>query len=185
MTGDLDNSFIVVLKPASSSVSSQQMAEALTSGNPSVSVTATYNSAITGFAAKMTVEEAEAMANSDLVDYIEQDGTVYVDQVDTWGLDRIDQRDLPLDSTYSPYSRGSGVTAYIIDTGIRITHEEFDGGRASWGINTSGDGWDEGCNGHGTHVADTVAGKVYGVANEANAVAVKVLKIHPESDLFL
>ena len=90
MTGDIGNSFIVVLKPNSSVVASQLMVEALTLGNPNISVTAIYNSAVTGFAAKMTAEEAEAMAASDLIDYIEQDRTVYVDQVDTWGLDRVD-----------------------------------------------------------------------------------------------
>ena len=174
MTGNIDNAFIVVFKDAAGA-SSQAWGDTLVSWNPNIQVTATYNLAINGFSAKMTVEEAEAMANSDLVSYIEQDGMVYADQLDTWALDRIDQRDLPLDSTYSPFGRGSGVTAYILDSGIRITHEEFDGGRASWGINTSGDGRDEDCNGHGTHVAGTVAGKKYGVANAANVVAVKVL----------
>jgi len=74
-----------------------------------------------------------------------------------------------------PSSGGNGITSYIIDTGIRTTHDEFkDGGRATWGTNTVG-GPDEDCNGHGTHVAGTVAGTLYGVAKEAKVVAVKVL----------
>jgi len=92
----------------------------------------------------------------------------------TWGLDRSDQRDLPLNGEYGVSGDGSGVTAYIIDTGVLTTHEEF-GNRASFGINTSGDGNNADCNGHGTHVAGTVGGTVYGVAKNVNIVAVKVL----------
>lgn len=92
----------------------------------------------------------------------------------TWGIDRVDQRDLPLSNSYSVSGDGSGVTAYIIDTGIHHSHNEF-GGRASFGINTIGDGNDEDCNGHGTHVAGTVGGSTYGVAKNVNLVSVKVL----------
>jgi len=70
---------------------------------------------------------------------------------------------------------GTGVDVYIIDTGIRVSHSEFDGGRATWGYNSVGDGNDSDCNGHGTHVAGTVAGKEYGLAKRANLIAVKVL----------
>jgi subtilisin family serine protease len=91
----------------------------------------------------------------------------------TWGLDRINQRDLPLDKTYTYTKTGSGVRAYIIDTGIRISHNEF-GGRASWGETFVG-GQDDDCNGHGTHVAGTVGGATYGVAKAVRLVAVKVL----------
>ncbi len=91
----------------------------------------------------------------------------------TWGLDRIDQRNLPLNNTYTYTSTGTGVTAYIIDTGIRITHNEF-GGRASFGPNYA-NGPNDDCNGHGTHVAGTVGGATYGVAKNVTLVAVKVL----------
>merc|ERR1712038_1730915 len=167
--GAIPDSYIVKLKPGAAS------AEAFTANYPGATVTSTYKSVFEGFAAQMSPEQAEEIANSEEVEYVETDGMVYAD-VDTWGLDRIDQRDLPVDNTYNPYADGSGVTAYILDTGIRITHEEFaDGNRAEWGENFTGDGRDEDCNGHGTHVAGTVAGKEYGVAKKAKVVAVKVL----------
>jgi subtilisin family serine protease len=138
-----------------------------------------YSHALRGFSARMSEQAARQLAANPAVDFVEQDATVSLDSVQSpvpsWGLDRTDQRDLPLTSSYSyPDSGGGGVTAYIIDTGIRITHADF-GGRAVWGINTTGDGNNTDCNGHGTHVAGTVAGAQYGVAKQAGLVAVKVL----------
>ncbi|MEW2165957.1 S8 family serine peptidase [Streptomyces sp. NPDC007084] len=94
----------------------------------------------------------------------------------SWGLDRIDQRDRPLDRRYAaPASAGAGVTAYVIDTGVRVTHQDF-GGRASYGWDfVDGDRAARDGNGHGTHVAATLAGRRYGVAKKARVVAVRVL----------
>jgi len=92
----------------------------------------------------------------------------------TWGLDRLDQRDLPLNATYSYDKTGSGVTAYIIDTGIRLSHNDF-GGRATSGYDAIDGGSADDCNGHGTHVSGTVGGTTYGVAKGVRLVAVRVL----------
>ncbi|WP_407841645.1 S8 family peptidase [Streptomyces sp. DSM 116496] len=100
----------------------------------------------------------------------------------SWGLDRIDQKELPLDNTFTTQGNGAGVTAYVLDTGIDFAHEEF-GGRATFGFDAIGDGRNgQDCNGHGTHVAGTIAGKTYGVARKANVVSVRVLNCEGEGD---
>lgn len=119
-----------------------------------------------------TVSEAAAVAATD-----GEVGAAAVETLQsnaTWGLDRIDQRALPLNSQYNYRANGSAVRAYIIDTGIRVTHSDF-GGRATWGTNTVGDGKNTDCNGHGTHVAGTVGGTTYGLAKGVTLIAVKVL----------
>ena len=137
----------------------------------------TWHKAVKGMAAHLTAQQAEKLANDPDVALVEEDGVVHANATQnsaTWGLDRIDQINLPLDNTYSYTNAGAGVTAYIIDTGIHITHQEF-GSRASWGTNITGDRKNDDCNGHGTHVAGTVGGATYGVAKGVNLVAVKVL----------
>ena len=93
----------------------------------------------------------------------------------TWGLDRIDQRDLPLNNTYTYNQTGQGVHAYIIDTGVRASHQQFTGriGNGFTAIN-DGNGTND-CNGHGTHVAGTTGGTTYGVAKQVTLHAVRVL----------
>lgn len=138
----------------------------------------TYASAIKGFAGRMSPEAASELARDSRVKYVEQDQVMKANVTQsgaTWGIDRIDQRALPLSTTYTYGATGAGVTAYIIDTGILFAHSEF-GGRASTGfdaVTAGGNAAD--CNGHGTHVSGTVGGATYGVAKGVQLVAVRVL----------
>lgn len=138
-----------------------------------------YGSALKGYAAAIPGSEVGALRADRRVAYVEPDGPVSIattQLVAPWGLDRIDQRDaLPLLGDFTYQKTGAGVTAYVIDTGIRTSHVDF-GGRASSGYDTvDGDDNADDCNGHGTHVAGTVGGATYGVAKEVSLVAVRVL----------
>jgi aqualysin 1 len=140
----------------------------------------TYTDAIQGFAATLPDAALQGLRHNPNIDFIEVDQTVtlgilYGQNVSTWNLDRIDQRYLPLDGYFGYNSAGTGVTAYIIDTGIRRSHREFTG-RAMVGYDAIGDGYNGlDCNGHGTHVAGTVGGFTYGVAKNVALVGVRVL----------
>jgi len=139
-------------------------------------VKSVYSNSMHGFAVSgLKVKDAKKFSMDSRVKFVEQNAKVSINDYQ-WGLDRVDQRDLPLDESFEPLNEldGTGITAYVIDTGIRITHEEF-GGRARWGVNESGDSKSFDCNGHGTHVAGSVGGEKYGVANNVTLVAVKVL----------
>jgi subtilisin family serine protease len=138
----------------------------------------TYKHALKGFSAKMSEKAALELAADPRVKYVEEDGEVTIQATQsnaTWGLDRVDQRDLPLNSTYVYNATGAGVKAYIIDTGINTAHTDF-GGRAINGHDAvDGSLPAADCNGHGTHVAGTVGGNTWGVAKGVTLVAVRVL----------
>ena len=137
-----------------------------------------YQKALKGFSIELNEQQAQKLAGDPLVKYVEEDGVVEIDTTQTgatWGLDRIDQRDLPLSTTYTYNATGAGVKAYIIDTGINVAHNEF-GGRAINGFDAVDNALPAAdCNGHGTHVAGTVGGATYGVAKGVTLVAVRVL----------
>lgn len=137
-----------------------------------------YAFAINGFSAVMSEAQARKLSSDPRVALVEEDSVMRASTTQNnppWGLDRIGQRDLPLNQSYSYTTTGSGVNVYIIDTGIRRTHTQF-GGRAFIGFDSVGDGQNTNdCNGHGTHVSGTVGGSTYGVAKGVHLFAVRVL----------
>jgi subtilisin family serine protease len=139
----------------------------------------TYQKALRGFSTRMSEAEAQELAADPAVALVEQDREVRISGTQnnppSWGLDRIDQRNLPLNNTYNFNTDGTGVRVYVIDTGVRISHSTF-GGQAVNGFDAvSNDNIAQDGNGHGTHVAGTIAGTEFGVAKDAQIVAVRVL----------
>jgi subtilisin family serine protease len=171
----IQNQYIVVLEDRSDDVAS--IADELSVKHRG-KIKHLYDKALKGFAAEISDADAAALADDPRVKYVEEDGVVSLDTTQTgatWGIDRIDQRNLPLDGSYTYNTTASNVHAYIIDTGIFITHTQF-GGRATVGVDEVGDGHNGiDCNGHGTHVSGTVGGSTYGVAKGVSLVAVRVL----------
>jgi serine protease len=138
-----------------------------------------FERALRGFSVRMSATAAAAMARNPRVRYVEQDSEreiVATQTGATWGLDRVDQRDLPVNGAYIFDTDAAVVDVYIIDTGIRSTHSEFGGRVSAVGFTaiTDGNGTND-CNGHGTHVAGTVGGATYGVAKGVTLHAVRVL----------
>ncbi|WP_330273778.1 S8 family peptidase [Lentzea sp. NBC_00516] len=171
---NIAGSFIVKLKDGGVTASAQTLGSRFGG-----QVGYVYDTVFQGFSVKMSDAQARRLAADPSVEYVERDQVVSTQatQVNppSWGLDRIDQRNLPLDQRYTYNSTGSGVNAYIVDTGVRITHRDF-GGRARNGYDfVDNDAVAQDGNGHGTHVAGTVAGTLHGVAKQANIVAVRVL----------
>jgi hypothetical protein len=142
-------------------------------------VTHVYHRVLQGYSAKMSAAQAAALAQDPNVAVVQQDGIVHATGSESpapTGLDRINQRNLPLDNIYTWGADGHNVHAYVIDTGIQTTHMDF-GGRATFGVDEVGDGFPNGqdCNGHGTHVSGILGGHTYGVAKMVNLVEVRVL----------
>lgn len=180
----IENQYIVVLKeePAINLASSQPVRSIVNSVIDEVvtdlgsTTIQTYTNALAGFAGELNAQTLVALQNDSRVDYIvpNQIYTINEEQPSpTWGLDRIDTRDLPMDNTYGYESDGTGVDVYILDTGVRSSHTEF-GGRVVGGYSATGDSYDD-CNGHGTHVAGTIGGNTYGVAKNVSIYAVRVI----------
>ncbi len=172
--GAIDGRYIVVLnQQASRTVAADARALAVDKGGR---ITHQYRTALNGFSAKLPDRAVQALRANPAVAYIEADRRVSIDGDQTgatWGLDRVDQRNLPLSSTYHYDQTGAGVKAYIIDTGVLTTHSEFTG-RTATGYSAIG-GTPTDCNGHGTHVAGTVGGTTYGVAKGVTIIPVRVL----------
>jgi subtilisin family serine protease len=173
--GTIRGRYIVVLKKGA-----DRQAVTRIAGNVRASgarIHYTYGAALKGFAATLSLSAVNALTRDPRVAYIQADRVIRIDATQTpatWGLDRIDQRALPLSNSYTYNATGLGVKAYIIDTGLRFTHSEF-GGRAVSGFDAVDGGTADDCNGHGTHVAGTVGGATYGVAKQVSLVAVRVL----------
>ncbi|MEV4416326.1 S8 family serine peptidase [Catellatospora sp. NPDC049609] len=138
----------------------------------------TYRHAVRGFEVSMPQAAARRLAADPAVAYVQANGihtaTGTQSPTPSWGLDRIDQRNLPLNNSYTYPTTAAGVRAYIIDTGIRFTHNDF-GGRAVTGFDAIDGGAADDGHGHGTHVAGTVGGTTYGVAKAVTLVGVRVL----------
>jgi subtilisin family serine protease len=175
----IPGSYIVVLKD-SAALLSNGVDAAVTSLTRSYGGTVghRFRHALSGFEVSLSEAAARRLAADPAVSYVEQNATVSLkatqSPVPSWGIDRIDQRALPLNNSYTYPVTGAGVRAYIIDTGIRITHTDF-GGRAVNGFDAIDGGAADDGNGHGTHVAGTVGGTAHGVAKGVTLVAVRVL----------
>ncbi|MFJ8657759.1 S8 family serine peptidase [Streptomyces sp. NPDC093795] len=175
--GTIAGSYIVTLEESAQAETAEGRAVAAEYG---AKIKKTYTAALNGYNVELSEAQAKKLAADPAVKSVVQNRVFRINGTQpsppSWGLDRIDQRGLPLNQSYTyPDTAGQGVTAYIIDTGVRISHSDF-GGRAFNGFDAvDNDNVAQDGNGHGTHVAGTVAGTAHGVAKKAKIVGVRVL----------
>ena len=173
--GVIADQYIVVMKSTATEASKERTKDRARARGGRVN--RDYNRVLNGYAATLPAAALADVRSDPDVAYVEADQVMTATTTQSsapWGLDRIDQRDLPLSTTYTYTPTGAGVKTYIIDTGMRLTHTQFTG-RATSGYDAVDGGSADDCNGHGTHVAGTVGGSTYGVAKGTSLVAVRVL----------
>ncbi|GLY25507.1 S8 family peptidase [Micromonospora sp. NBRC 101691] len=172
------DSYVVVLKETSVARTGVDASARSLAREYGGAVARTYQHALRGFEVRLSATAARRLAAHPSVKYVQQNHRVSVaatqSPTPSWGLDRVDQRNLPLNNSYTYPNNGAGVRAYVIDTGIRFSHGDF-GTRAVSGFDAIDGGSADDCNGHGTHVAGTVGGTAYGVAKGVTLVGVRVL----------
>ncbi|WP_200212112.1 S8 family serine peptidase [Micromonospora coerulea] len=178
-TDAVPDRYIVVLADRKASPSKVRATASALAGETGGTVRRIFTSALHGYSATMTKRQAERLAADPAVAYVQQVQRYSATDTQTsppsWGLDRIDQAAAKTNGSYTYPTTAADVTAYIVDTGIDINHQDF-GGRASYGYDAvEHDSVAQDCDGHGTHVAGTVGGTRYGVAKNVKLVAVRVL----------